>query len=149
MDSVPLVVITGQVPNMLIGKDSFQEIDITGATLSLTKHNYLVRKVEDLAETVKEAIEIAASGRPGPVLIDVPKDVFLALYESEQQENERIVEEKMTPSEVELKEIAELINNAKKPVVYAGGGVRISQTDELLKQLVEKCCIPTANSFMG
>src|SRR6056297_470634 len=92
MDSVPLVVITGQVPNMLLGKDSFQEVDITGMTIPITKHNYLVRKVEDLAEVVNEALHVASEGRPGPVLIDVPKDVFL-------KETEYIKPEKIEPKE--------------------------------------------------
>jgi len=149
MDSVPLVVITGQVPNMLLGKDSFQEVDITGMTIPITKHNYLVRKVENLAEVVDEALEVAAEGRPGPVLIDVPKDVFLAETEYKKPEGKRKQKPVEVPSEDLLERAAELINKSKKPVVYAGGGVRISQNDELLQKLVEKNDIPTANSFMG
>lgn len=149
MDSVPIVVITGQVPNMLLGKDSFQEVDITGMTLPITKHNYLVRKVEDLADVVEEALEVASEGRPGPVLIDVPKDVFLAETEYKKPTKKRPDKKVEIPSEELINRAAELINQSKKPVVYAGGGVRISQNDELLQKLVEKNDIPTANSFMG
>lgn len=149
MDSVPMVVICGQVPNMLIGKDSFQEVDITGITLSITKHNYLVRDIKDLAHTVREAMDVAAAGRPGPVLIDVPKDLFLGEYEYERVEEPVYVEEKVYVEEVSLDRAAELINNSKKPVLYAGGGVRISKNDELMMKLVEKLEIPTVNSFMG
>src|SRR6056297_3449695 len=149
MDSVPILVITGQVPNMLLGKDSFQEVDITGMTIPITKHNYLVRNVEDLAKVINEALYVAAEGRPGPVLIDVPKDVFLKETEyvkpHEIQHQERIIVPKMDS----IEKAAELINNSKKPVVYAGGGVRISKNDSLLQKFVEKNDIPTANSFMG
>ena len=149
MDSVPIVVITGQVPNMLLGKDSFQEVDITGVTLPITKHNYLVRRVEDLAQVVNEAIYVAAEGRPGPVLIDVPKDVFLAEAEYIKKDKLNYREEKIIPSKNSIDRAAKLINTSKKPVVYAGGGVRISKNDILLQKLVEKNDIPTANSFMG
>jgi acetolactate synthase-1/2/3 large subunit len=149
MDSVPMVVVTGQVPNMLIGKDSFQEVDITGMTLSITKHNYLVRDVKDLAHTIREAMDVAASGRPGPVLVDVPKDVFIAEYEYERTEEPVYVEEKVYVEKVSLERAADLINKSKKPVLYAGGGVRISKNDALMMQLVEKVEIPTVNSFMG
>ncbi len=148
MDSVPLLVITGQVPNMLIGKDSFQEIDVTGITLSITKHNYLVRKIEDLQHTIEEAYDVARSGRPGPVVVDIPKDVLLATYEYEENKKESKI--KGFESDLSnIKKACELINSSKKPVLYAGGGIRISKTDELLTELAEKACIPVANSFMG
>ena len=131
MDSVPLLVICGQVANALIGKDSFQEVDITGMTLSVTKHSYMVRNIEDLEEVVKEAVEVAMEGRPGPVLVDVPKDIFLASYEykgsSETSEVKSIILD-----EDRLIKAAELITNAKRPVIYAGGGDRISKNDSLL-----------------
>jgi len=149
MDSVPIVIITGQVPNMLLGKDSFQEVDITGMTLPITKHNYLVRKVEDLAQVVNEAMYVAAEGRPGPVLVDVPKDVFLAETEYIKPDKLNNKEDKIVPSMSSIDRAATLINKSKKPVVYAGGGVRISKNDTLLQKLVEKNDIPTANSFMG
>jgi len=149
MDSVPIVVITGQVPNMLLGKDSFQEVDITGVTLPITKHNYLVRNVENLAQVVNEAMYIAAEGRPGPVLIDVPKDVFLAETEYVKKDKLNYKEEEIIPSMDLIERAAKLINASKRPVVYAGGGVRISKNDSLLQKFVEKNDIPTANSFMG
>lgn len=148
MDSVPLLVITGQVPNMLIGKDSFQEIDVTGITLSITKHNYLVRKIEDLQRTIEEAYDVARSGRPGPVVVDIPKDVLLATYKYEENKKESNI--KRFESDLSnIEKACELINSSKKPVLYAGGGIRISKTDKLLTELAQKACIPVANSFMG
>ena len=148
MDSVPLLVICGQVANALIGKDSFQEVDITGMTLSVTKHSYMVRNIEDLEEVVKEAVEVAMEGRPGPVLVDVPKDIFLASYEYKGSSETREVKS-IIPDEDRLNMAAELINNAKRPVIYAGGGVRISKNDSLLVKFAEKTGIPVCNSFMG
>ena len=148
MDSVPLLVICGQVANALIGKDSFQEVDITGMTLSVTKHSYMVRNIEDLEETVNEAVDVALEGRPGPVLVDVPKDVFLALYEYKGNIERRNIE-KIIPDEKKINMALELINNAKRPVIYAGGGVRISKNDSLLVKFAEKTEIPVCNSFMG
>lgn len=148
MDSVPLLVISGQVANTLIGKDSFQEVDITGMTLSVTKHSYLVRKVENLEDVIREAAEVAMEGRPGPVLVDVPKDVFMKTceFKGSTAENEK---EKAEFSEKVLELTAELINKSKKPVIYAGGGVRISKNDDLLLKFAEKADIPVCNSFMG
>ncbi|MDF2676102.1 MAG: ilvB, partial [Bacillota bacterium] len=148
MDSVPLLVISGQVANSLIGRDSFQEVDITGATLSITKHNYLVRKVEDLESVIREAVKVALQGRPGPVLVDVPKDVFM--HQTEFKGQNRVDEnEVVVPQENNLRKAAQLINEAKRPVIYAGGGVRISKNDDLLLQFAEKAGIPVCNSFMG
>lgn len=148
MDSTPLLVISGQVANTLIGKDSFQEVDITGISLSITKHNYLVRKIENLEDIIREAIDVAVSGRPGPVLVDIPKDVFVNQYEykGKPREYEGNI---LVPNEDKIKKAVELINEAKKPVIYAGGGIRISKNDKLLLQLAEKAGIPVANSFMG
>lgn len=148
MDSVPMLVICGQVANSLIGKDSFQEVDITGMTLSVTKHNYIVRRTEDLEEVIREAVEVAMEGRPGPVLVDVPKDVFVNMCEYKGSDPKE-QEEKVVPQEDKLNMVAELINNAKKPVIYAGGGVRISRNDSLLVKFAEKTDIPVCNSFMG
>lgn len=148
MDSVPMVIITGQVPNILLGKDSFQEIDITGVTLSITKHNYLVKSVENLEKTIKEALLVAQEGRPGPVLVDVPKDVFLANYEYNNIDVNIKVKNHI-PDDNDIMQAVNLINNAKKPVLYAGGGVRISKSDDLLVKIIEKNQIPTVNSFMG
>ncbi len=148
MDSVPVLVISGQVATPLIGKDSFQEIDITGSTLSITKHNYLVRKVEDLEVVIREAVKVALEGRPGPVLVDVPKDVFMHQTEFK-GENKVDENEVVVPQENNLRKAAQLINEAKRPVIYAGGGVRISKNDDLLLQFAEKTGIPVCNSFMG
>lgn len=148
MDSVPLLVIAGQVANTLIGKDSFQEVDITGMTLSVTKHSYLVRRVENLEDVMREAVEVALEGRPGPVLVDIPKDVFMKFCEYKGSSAEKTYET-IIPSDEKLEEAARLINNAQKPVIYAGGGVRISKNDELLLQFAEKTDIPVCNSFMG
>jgi acetolactate synthase-1/2/3 large subunit len=148
MDSVPLLVICGQVANTLIGKDSFQEVDITGMTLSVTKHSYMVRNIEDLEDAVNEAVEVAMEGRPGPVLVDVPKDVFLASYEYKGKRETHEVKN-IVPDDYRLNMAAELINNAKRPVIYAGGGVRISKNDSLLVEFAEKTGIPVCNSFMG
>lgn len=148
MDSVPLLVIAGQVANTLIGRDSFQEVDITGMTLSVTKHSYLVRRVENLEDVMREAVEVALEGRPGPVLVDIPKDVFMKSCEYKGSSTEK-TNEAVVPSDEKLEEAARLINNAQKPVIYAGGGVRISKNDELLLQFAEKTDIPVCNSFMG
>jgi acetolactate synthase-1/2/3 large subunit len=148
MDSVPLLVLTGQVANALIGKDSFQEVDITGMTLSVTKHSYLVRNVENLEDVIREATEVAMEGRPGPVLVDVPKDVFMKSCEYKGIKTEK-VHEPAVLAEESLDLAANLINSAQKPVIYAGGGVRISKNDELLLKLAEKTDIPVCNSFMG
>jgi len=148
MDSTPLLVISGQVANMLIGKDSFQEVDITGISLSITKHNYLVRKVENLEDVIREAIEVAVSGRPGPVLVDIPKDVFMSQCEYKGVQKE-YSDDVLVPSDVMIKKAVDLINESKKPVIYAGGGIRISQNDSRLLELAEKAGIPVANSFMG
>lgn len=148
MDSVPLLVICGQVANTLIGKDSFQEVDITGMTLSVTKHSYMVRNIEDLEDVVNEAVEVAMEGRPGPVLVDVPKDVFLDSYEYKGMRKAHEAKN-IIPDDHVLTMAAELMNNSVRPVIYAGGGVRISKNDSLLVELAEKTGIPVCNSFMG
>ena len=149
MDSVPIVVISGQVPSVLLGKDSFQEMDITGITLPITKHNFLVRDLEDLADTVRRAFDIARSGRPGPVLIDIPKDIFIkkTAFKSVVIPEREMVDTKPQTSEIE--KAVELINSAEKPVIYAGGGVLIAEASEALKQFSKKGQIPVVNTLMG
>jgi len=150
MDSVPMIVITGQVPSVLLGKDSFQEIDITGLTFPITKHNYIVKDVKNLRKTVKEAINIAVSGRPGPVLIDIPKDVFIKTVEDTEADLNTYDFERFTElDESVLKAAAERINKAKKPVIYAGGGVVLGDAVEQLRRLAEKSDIPVVNTLMG
>lgn len=156
MDSIPMLVITGQVPTNLIGRDSFQEIDITGVTNPITKHNYLVSDIQELEDTLKKAFHIAKSGRPGPVLVDIPKDIFLTNIDYKEIDNKEFmdfVDNKLKNEDCyddELIEtIAEKINKSKKPIIYAGGGVIISKNSDKLKHLAEKNDIPVTNSLMG
>lgn len=163
MDSSPIVAITCNVPNNLLGKDTFQEIDITGVTMPITKQNFMVRDVKDLAKTIREAFFIAKTGRPGPVLIDILKDVTAAEVEFEplSKENERngiLIEnhsnlkriaEINIPSEENIKKVAELINNSERPFIYAGGGIGISGAEKELMELAEKANIPVSESLMA
>ena len=147
MDSVPMVAITGNVGTGSLGRDSFQEVDITGVTMPVTKHNYMVKDVTRLAETLREAFFIAASGRPGPVLVDVPKDIQQAVTEYEPAAPRQI---KPYFHESEYVDRAvELINAAKRPVMYVGGGCIISGASEELVEVSEKMDIPVACSMMG
>lgn len=148
LDSVPMVAITGNVPTYQIGSDSFQEIDITGITLPITKHNYFVSDVEELADTVREAFRLAMSGRPGPVLIDVPKDVQMATCEYTPQPP--VVREEGFPAkEVRILEAAECINEAKCPYIYFGGGVISGDAVEAMLALAERIDAPLGCSLMG
>ena len=163
MDSSPIVAITCNVPNNLLGKDTFQEIDITGVTMPITKQNFMVRDVKDLAKTIREAFFIAKTGRPGPVLIDILKDVTAAEVEFEplSKENERngiLIEnhsnlkriaEINIPSEANIKKVSELINNSERPFIYAGGGIGISGAEKELLELAEKANIPVSESLMA
>lgn len=148
LDSIPMVAITGNVPCSLIGKDAFQEIDITGVTLPITKHNFLVKNIEDLADTIREAFAIAKSGRPGPVLVDIPKDVQTASCEYEVQP---IVEKQALPKVKEglIDEAVELINNAKKPYIYVGGGAAGLGLGKDIVAFAEKIGAVIGCSFMG
>lgn len=148
LDSVPLVAITGNVPCSLIGRDSFQEVDIVGITMPIVKNNYIVKDIKDLAPTIREAFKIAKSGRPGPVLIDIPKDIQIAEAEFEA---EGVVEPYPTkiPSVELLKEAAELIKNAKRPYIYCGGGVVTADAGEELSALAELIDAPIGCSLMG
>ncbi len=137
LDSIPMVAITGNVPTSLIGKDSFQEINITGVTLPITKHNYFVSNVKDLADTIREAFQIAKSGRPGPVLIDIPKDVQMAEYDFEcEGVIEPYPQKKAGDKEIEI--AVDLINKAQKPYIYIGGGVITAGLNKEVKKLAEK-----------
>ena len=152
MDSVPIVCITGQVPRPAIGRDAFQETDITGITLPVTKHNYLVMDVRDIASVIKEAFYIARTGRPGPVLIDVPKDV-LAGEKIEFEWPESIDLPGYTPpGEPDPRQVAEaarLINEAERPIILAGHGVLISRAWDELRELAEKAQIPVITTLLG
>ena len=149
MDSVPMVAITGQVSTALLGKDSFQEVDITGITIPITKHNYIVKDVTRLAGIVREAFRIAKEGRPGPVLIDICKDVTAAVTEYERKEPEKPQAAPLGASESEVSEAAEIINKALRPVILSGGGVSIAGASDELAALAEKARIPVANTLMG
>jgi acetolactate synthase-1/2/3 large subunit len=151
MDSTPVVVFTGQVPTAVIGNDAFQEADIVGITRSCTKHNYLVSDVKDLARTVKEAFHIASTGRPGPVLVDVPKDVATGTCEFVYPDSVKLRGYKPTivGHAGQIRRAAEMLAAAQRPVIYAGGGVIHSGAAEELRQLGELTATPTTNTLMG
>lgn len=148
MDSVPMVVITGNVGKSLIGRDAFQEVYITGITMPITKHNYMVQDVNELADTIREAFRIANTGRKGPVLIDITKDVTAAVTEFENKEKVVIKDDTVIDMD-ELQKVADIINKAKKPVVMFGGGVVSSNASDLALELVEKANIPSCHTLMS
>ncbi len=151
MDSIPLVVFSGQVPTMLIGNDAFQEADIVGITRPCTKHNYLVKDVRDLARIVREAFHIASTGRPGPVLVDLPKDVTTGVTEFEWPEEIHIRGYNPTyhGNKWMIRQAAEMIVKAKKPVIMAGGGVIHSGASKEVRELAEMTKIPVTMTLMG
>ncbi|MCX8129105.1 MAG: biosynthetic-type acetolactate synthase large subunit [Clostridia bacterium] len=149
MDSVPMVAITGQVPTTLLGKDSFQEVDITGITMPVTKHNYIVKDVTRLADTIREAFIVAKEGRPGPVLIDVCKDVTSTATEFEHKPLKKPHDIAIGVSESEIEQAAEIINNSVRPIILSGGGVSIAGAHEEVIALAEKARIPVSTSLMG
>ena len=148
LDSIPMVAITGNVPTTHIGTDSFQEIDITGVTLPITKHNFFVGSVDKLADTLREAFKLASSGRPGPVLVDVPKDVQIAMWDYEPQAKVE-PDEKSAAKEIRIQQAAECINSCERPFIYFGGGLIASDAQEELCQLADKIDAPIGCSFMG
>ena len=151
MDSIPVVAITGQVPTTMIGNDAFQEADVTGITRPITKHNYLVKDVKLLAQTIKEAFYIASTGRPGPVLIDIPKDIQTATADFQYPENVELRSYKPTYSghPGQTKKAVQAITKARRPVIYAGGGIITSGAADELKQLAEKTQVPVATTLLG
>ncbi|MCI6325660.1 biosynthetic-type acetolactate synthase large subunit [Butyricicoccus sp.] len=148
MDSIPLIAITANVGTNFIGRDSFQEIYIAGVTMPITKHNFVVRNVEELADTVRQAYEIAISGRPGPVLIDIPKDVTAAVCEFE---HKPAVHKRPNPKiqHEQISKMAEMVNAAERPVILFGGGVISSDACELLLRFMKRGDIPACHSLMG
>ena len=148
MDSIPLIAITANVGTNYIGRDSFQEIYIAGVTMPITKHNFVVRNVEELADTVRQAYEIAISGRPGPVLIDIPKDVTAAVCEFE---HKPAVHKRPNPKiqHEQISKMAEMVNAAERPVILFGGGVISSDACELLLRFMKRGDIPACHSLMG
>ncbi|MDD1720360.1 MAG: biosynthetic-type acetolactate synthase large subunit [Methanoregulaceae archaeon] len=153
MDSIPIVAITGQVPTSLLGNDAFQESDITGITMPVTKHNYLVKRTEDLDRVVHEAFYIANTGRRGPVLIDVPKDVVVREIESETPVQGEITLRGYQPTyrghPRQIEKALEILASAERPVIYAGGGVILSDASGELVSLAEKMMIPVTTTLMG
>jgi acetolactate synthase I/II/III large subunit len=151
LDSVPIIAITGQVERPVIGKDAFQEVDITGITLPITKHNYLVLAAEDIARVVKESFYLAKTGRPGPILIDIPVDVFTEKAEFHYPAKVDLPGYNPTLSghPSQIKKAAQLINDSKKPLIIAGRGVIISEAYDELKELAETSNIPVITTFLG
>ena len=149
MDSIPMVAITGNVPMSLLGKDSFQEVDITGITMPITKHNYIVKDINDLQEVIKKAFYIAKEGRPGPVLIDIPKNIQVEKVEYKKLEPLEVARKEKLIYEDKVNEAIELINNSKKPFICVGGGAITSDASEEVIELVEKINSPICNSLMG
>ena len=149
MDSVPVVAITCNVALPLIGKDSFQEIDIAGITTPITKHNFIVKDVEDLADTIRRAFSIARKGRPGPVLVDIPKDVTAAKCEYKAKKVEFPARVSHTIKEEDIESVLRRIRKAKKPFIFVGGGAVISEASEELRKFVELVDAPVCDSLMG
>jgi len=151
MDSLPLVIFTGQVAQGVIGTDAFQEADVMGITTPITKHNYQVRNVEDLPRIIKEAFHIATTGRPGPVLIDIPKDIAANPCADEYDSSFDLpgYQPKIEPNPIQIRKLKEALNSAKKPVILAGAGVQFSKATEELLTFAEKHQIPVVNTFQG
>ncbi len=151
MDSIPVVIISGQVPTHLIGNDAFQEVDIVGITRPCTKHNYLVPSVEELPRILKEAFHIARSGRPGPVLVDIPKNVQQATTNFKPKQKVKLKSYNPTykPNSKQLRKVVDLIMAAKRPVIFAGGGVILSKGADALTRLARSARIPVTTSLMG
>ncbi len=151
MDSIPMVAFTGQVPTSMIGNDAFQEANITGITLPITKTNYLVKDANDLPKTIKEAFYIASTGRPGPVLVDIPKDVQTAEMEFKYPNSSDLRGYKPTirGHPLQIKRAVKAIMDAERPIVYAGGGVIISDASEELRELVESILAPITTTLLG
>jgi acetolactate synthase-1/2/3 large subunit len=150
LDSIPLVAITGQVPLSAIGTDAFQEVDAYGLTIPITKHNFLIRSIDDLFRIIPEAFKIALEGRPGPVLIDIPKNIQTEIMDIKDFpiiNNSFIVKKSIDISK--LKNIAEMINSSKKPIIYAGGGILSSNASDNLYKLAKKSNIPVTLTLMG
>ncbi len=149
MDSVPMVAITGNVASDLLGLDSFQEVDITGITMPVTKHNFLVKNVEDLADTLRRAFLIANSGRKGPVLVDIPKDITAKICEYTPLEKPLPVMPLELPQSQRLEQAAGMIRKSSRPFLYAGGGVIASEASGALKAFAERIDAPVSSSLMG
>lgn len=148
LDSIPLVAITGNVPNSLIGRDSFQEVDITGITLPITKHNFIVKNIEDLADTIREAFKIAKSGRPGPVLVDIPKDVQQSRFEYTPRDVVEKIEQRPA-KEYKIEKAAKMLMEANRPYIYVGGGAITADATEEIIQLANTIDAVIGSTLMG
>ena len=148
LDSIPMIAITGNVATTSIGTDSFQEVDITGVTLPITKHNYFVSDISELADTIREAFKLSVSGRPGPILIDVPKDIQTAVYEYTPCKKV-IPNERFSAKDIRIESAAECINQCKKPFIYFGGGLAVSGAQQEMLELAQKIDAPLGCSMMG
>ena len=152
MDSIPMVAITGQVPSHLLGRDIFQEVDITGAVAPFSKHSYLVKNANDIPRVIKEAFHIASTGRPGPVLIDVPIDIqeqTIKRFEYPEEVNIRSYKPSVKGNDLQIKRVVEAIGRARQPLICAGGGVWLANAREELLELAERCAIPVVKTMMG
>ena len=152
MDSIPMVAITGQVPSNLLGRDIFQEVDITGAVAPFSKHSYLVKDANDIPRIVKEAFHIASTGRPGPVLIDIPIDVqeqSLKKFYYPEEVSIRGYKPSVKGNDLQIKRVVEAISRSKQPLICAGGGVWLADAKEELLELAERCSIPVVKTMMG
>lgn len=149
MDSTPMVCITGNVPLSMLGKDSFQEVDIAGVTTPITKHNYIVKDIKDLADTIREAFYIAQEGRPGPVLVDIPKDIQIQEYQYSKQEPRVIDRATGNINADALDKAISMIEKAEKPLIFIGGGIIKSEANKELATFVEKVNAPVTSSLMG
>ncbi|GAE26179.1 acetolactate synthase large subunit [Halalkalibacter wakoensis JCM 9140] len=151
IDSLPLVVITGQVATTVIGTDAFQEADMIGITMPITKHNYQVRSVEEFPRIIKEAFHIATTGRPGPVLIDLPKDVSLAsgMFDYSKEVNVPGYQPTVVPNRLQIRKVVDAVSEAKRPIILAGAGVLHGKASEELFEYVEKMKIPVVNTLLG
>ncbi len=149
MDSVPMIAITGNVPLSLLGRDSFQEVDIRGITLTVTKHNYIVKDIADLADIIREAFKIAKEGRPGPVLIDIPKDIQVGEYEFESRKVDEPAPVQVRLRDKDLDEAVSMILKSKRPMCYIGGGVIRADASEELREFADLIDAPVGSSLMG
>lgn len=151
MDSIPMVALTGQVITSLIGNDAFQEADITGITRPIVKHNYIVKKTADLAQTIKNAFHVARSGRPGPVVVDLPKDVFTgeADFKYPEKDSHRGYKPMYEGNKLQIKKAVEMIEKSERPLLYVGGGVILSNSSEELIKFMEKTDIPVTTTLMA
>ena len=149
MDSVPMVVITGQVPSALQGTDAFQEVDIFGITLPVVKHSYIVRDVADIPRIVDEAFQLAEGGRPGPVLIDLPKDISAGMGEATFVPRTTQTEAPATPDEKAMREAGEMLSQARRPLVIAGGGIAISDSVDVFREFIARTGLPVTATLKG